>query len=278
MTKLKDLTGRCIGRLTVLERAQDHIQSNGKKIAMWKCECECGNLVVIRAPRLNATKQPTLSCGCLQRETAKATATKHGGDGTRLYRIYRDMVNRCYDEKNKGYHNYGGRGITICAEWRDDYAAFRRWAYANGYDDTAPRGKYTIDRIDVNGNYEPSNCRWADMKTQCNNTRFNLRYIVNGEDMTLKQIAEKYNVNYHSLYARVRLRGWDIYDAITLPRGTVINPTSELSKKRVVRIEDNQVFVSVKEAAEQMGCNSSLISMACRGKVRTALGYHWRYA
>lgn len=267
-----DISGQKFGRLTALRfvRMQGHN-------SVWLFRCDCGREVEIVASNVR-NGHHTQSCGCLQRETIKAIATKHGGEKTRLYKIFRDMVNRCYDKKDKGYHNYGGRGIVICDVWKNDYGKFMKWAYANGYDENAPRGKYTIDRIDVNGNYEPSNCRWVDMKTQCNNTRFNLRYIVYGEDLTLKQIAEKYNVNYHTLYGRVRLLGWDIYDALNLPKGTITKVLGETFRKKVVRIEDGKQFVSVHEAATQMKCSNSLICMACNGKVKTALGYHWQYA
>ena len=87
----------------------------------------------------------------------------------RLYNVYLGMRHRCYDPKIKNYRLYGGRGIKICDEWLNDYSVFREWAYANGYDENAPRGKCTIDRIDNNGDYTPQNCRWVDMKTQRKN-------------------------------------------------------------------------------------------------------------
>ena len=92
---------------------------------------------------------------------------------TRLYRVWASMKDRCYNPNKKEYHNYGGRGITICDEWRDDFQEFHDWAFTNGYDENAPRGACTLDRIDVNGNYCTENCRWVDMKTQNNNRRNN---------------------------------------------------------------------------------------------------------
>lgn len=101
----------------------------------------------------------------------KQAIKKHGGCYDRLYKVYANIKNRCYNENSNDYQYYGARGIKICAEWLNDYTAFKKWAYANGYNDSAQYGQCTIDRIDVNGNYEPSNCRWVSMSIQSKNRR-----------------------------------------------------------------------------------------------------------
>lgn len=166
---LKDLTGMTFGKLTVEHRVDDYVSPSGRHLVKWNCKCSCGNVVDVTACQLNTGK--TLSCGCLKIEKITEIATKHGGRHDRLYKVFHNMINRCYNSNSTDYKYYGGRGIQICDEWRYDYAAFKKWAYENGYDDTAAFGKCTIDRIDVNKNYSPDNCRWVDMKIQSQNRR-----------------------------------------------------------------------------------------------------------
>lgn len=159
----RDLTGKRFGRLVVIRRESEI----GQKVR-WLCRCDCGSEKVISAYEL--TSGNTKSCGCLQSESRHFNARKHGGRGTRLYNVWKAMRQRCNDPNHSSYPHYGGRGIRVCAEW-SDYQTFSEWAFANGYDPDAPRGKCTIDRIDVNGDYEPSNCRWVDAATQNANRR-----------------------------------------------------------------------------------------------------------
>lgn len=165
MPKLIDLTGEKIGRLTIIKR----IGTNKGGRPIWLCQCDCGNTANVSSHELR--NGDTKSCGCLQKEQIIKAKSIHNGCKDRLYRIWRAMKERCKNPNNKDYHAYGGRGIEVCDEWINDYAAFREWALANGYDENAPFGECTIDRINVNKNYEPSNCRWADASTQSSNRR-----------------------------------------------------------------------------------------------------------
>lgn len=164
-----DHTGERFGRLVVLGRAEDYIAPNGKHHVRWRCLCDCGNETIVDVCEL--VGGGTKSCGCLHEEMIHSGRVKHGGRHDRLYKVYANMKNRCYNCNSNDYQYYGGRGIKICDEWLSDYGAFRDWALSNGYDSNAERGKCTIDRIDVDGNYEPSNCRWTDMATQSRNRR-----------------------------------------------------------------------------------------------------------
>lgn len=136
---------------------------------------------------------------------------KHGLRHTRLFSILNNILTRCYNRNFKSFPRYGGRGITVCKEWRINFKSFYDWAMANGY-----RDDLTIDRIDNNGNYEPSNCRWVDMKRQARNTKRNVNVTINKETKTLIEWCEIYQINYRTVRDRLH-RGWSMLDALTKP-------------------------------------------------------------
>lgn len=197
----EDLTGQRFGRWTVLGRAPDHVCDSGYHQIMWNCRCDCGTEKVVRGKSLKYGISQ--SCGCLQKEGISERASKHGGFGTRLYAVWNSMRQRCLNPKQHAYENYGGRGIAICPEW-DDYAAFREWAYSAGYKDNADRGEYTLDRIDVNGNYCPENCRFANMKEQGENRRCSIIIEHEGETHPLVVWAEILGEDYTTLWKRYK--------------------------------------------------------------------------
>lgn len=199
MTRALCLNGQRFGRLTVMERAEN--DRHGKTV--WKCQCDCGNTILANGSHLLSGH--TKSCGCDSRSYFREHPTiKHGltlenGKLSRLYRIWICMKNRCYNKNDDHYRIYGERGITVCDEWRTDYKSFYDWSMANGYD----KG-LTIDRIDVNGNYEPGNCRWATIKEQSRNKRNSIKVKYNNECVCLSELSERTGICYQTLYARYK--------------------------------------------------------------------------
>ena len=135
---------------------------------------------------------------------------KHGGKGTKLYEVWCSMKSRCYNITSKSYSRYGGRGISVCEEWKESFIAFRNWAYVSGY-----KEGLSLDRIDNNGNYEPSNCRWVTMKEQANNQNHTLKIEYKGKIKPLTEWAEILGIKRHTLYQRIYKKGWTIERAFT---------------------------------------------------------------
>ena len=160
-----DLTGIKFGKLTVINRAE---KKEGAR-AVWNCVCDCGKEKTIRATHLRSGAAK--SCGCVATEKIVKFNTTHGKANSRIYGVWLNMKNRCYNKKVKSYKHYGGRGIAVCDEWLNSFESFMDWSYANGYNDFAKYSECTIDRIDNNGNYCPSNCRFTDAKGQAKNKR-----------------------------------------------------------------------------------------------------------
>lgn len=202
------LVGQRFGKLTVLDPTD--MKNPGKcGNIIWKCQCDCGNITYVQTCNLIAKKNKTVSCGCHRIEKA----TKHGKAGEKIYKTWTAMKQRCVNENNKHYKDYGGRGITVCEEWAGEngFENFYNWSINNGYDE-----KLTIDRIDNNSGYRPDNCRWTTKRVQANNTRQNHYVTINGETHTLTEWAEIYKMNLETVRNRIKA-GWSDVEAITTP-------------------------------------------------------------
>lgn len=200
----KDITGQKFNHLTVVSYAG---QSNGR--TMWNCLCDCGNTVVVDSNSLKSGN--TTACGCRKSEGWRNSLT-HGKSHTRLYRIWRSMKQRCYNVKNEYYMNYGGRGITICAEWLNDFQAFYDWSMAHGYQDDL-----TIDRKNNDKGYSPENCQWVTRTAQMNNTRINKIIEYKGRKQTMAEWAKELNYPYRILYSRINTYRWSVEKAFETP-------------------------------------------------------------
>ncbi len=195
----KDLTGQRFGRLTVLKYLGE---------SKWLCQCECGNY---SSPKgYNLTNGITKSCGCLQRDIVSKQSTKHGMADTRIYKIWRNMKQRCSNPNATKYEIYGGKGIKVCDEWLK-FMNFYNWSIANGYNDNL-----SIDRIDGDKDYTPENCRWVTYKVQGNNTEQNHILTYRGKTQNITQWAEELEIDSNTLNTRIS-RGWNIEKALTTP-------------------------------------------------------------
>ena len=208
--RYEDLTGKRFGKLKVISLENYY---RGKKKRCWKCVCDCGNERIVLTTQLN--RGVTTKCSACgkkaQAENAiKVSKSRHGMVNTHLWMSWYGMRVRCYEPKTNGYENYGGRGITVCDEWKNSFENFRDWALSHGYKDGL-----TIDRIDVNGNYEPSNCRWATNKEQSNNKRNNHVLELSGEKHTISEWSEITGINKNTIHSRVVKYGWSVERALT---------------------------------------------------------------
>lgn len=187
--KVENVIGQRFERLVVLENLQ--IKAHGS--TLHRCICDCGNIIEIPLSYLKSKHYR--SCGCLKRDSH----TTHNLSKTRIYEIYNCMLKRCYKENNQAYKDYGGRGITVCDEWKNSFIEFAKWAMKNGYKDDL-----TIDRIDNNGNYEPSNCRWATKAEQARNTRKNKFFTYNGETKIISEWSRILEIPQTTLFRRIK--------------------------------------------------------------------------
>jgi hypothetical protein len=193
--------------LTVVKRVEN--AKNGH--SRWLCKCKCGNETIVMSTHLTSGK--IKSCGCWWQEGKHDYCKTHGySNKEKLYGDWKGIKNRCYTPTHIRYKNYGGKGIRVCEEWKNDYLSFREWALHNGYEEGL-----TIDRIDVNGNYEPSNCRWITRKEQSYN-KTNSHYITfNGQSKTIAEWAEITGINSHTIQARIKRLGWSVEKALSTP-------------------------------------------------------------
>ena len=211
--KAIDLTGQKFGKLTVVERA-----SNVGKHTAWLCRCDCGSDgFVVRSDYLK--NGHTQSCGCFKSKCSEerlrnivANNKTHGMSKTRLYSEWQTIKKRCYCPKNIGYDMYGGRGITVCDEWLNDFQAFYDWSMSHGYQDDL-----TIDRKNVNKGYSPDNCRWVTMEVQGNNKRNNILLTYENKTQTLSQWAREKGLKYSKLRIRIKILKWDTDRALNTP-------------------------------------------------------------
>ena len=205
MGRFRDLSGQRFGRLTVIERAE-----NMGSATRWKCLCDCGKESIAHAGSI--VDGGTKSCGCLRLERWLESALDHGMSNSLEYSSWHSMKRRCLDPSHTAFKFYGGRGIKICPQWIGENG------FANFLNDMGkrPDSSYSLDRINSQGDYEPSNCRWASRTTQARNTRSNKLLTMNGKTQCLKAWSEELGIGAKTITCRLD-RGWTVERALTQP-------------------------------------------------------------
>ena len=253
MAIFKDITGQVFGKLTVIEFSRN-VKSGTRDRKYWLCKCECGNTKEIRTDSL--TSGNVSSCGCLRDKQAVINVQKnhrHKLSYTRVYGIWQNMKDRCQNPENKSYVRYGGRGIKVCDEWLVPDNFFE-WALNNGY-----RDDLTIDRIDNDGNYEPTNCRWTTNKEQSRNRRSNIMIEYKGQALPLIEISELTGLSLPALYTRYSkgIRGEKLFA-----------PVAERGESR--EVEYYGKIISLRELSEITGINYYTLGSRWRAGKRGA--------
>lgn len=237
--RLNNYLGLRFERLVVVERLPNKSKTDTN--SRWLCQCDCGRTAAAYGQDLKRGKMK--SCGCLQAENR----TKHGMAHTAVYAVWKQMFQRCENPNCDAYHNYGGRGISVCQEWQN----FEVFLADMG---DRPKG-FTIERIDVNGNYCKDNCEWATRKTQNNNTRRNRVYIFRGESKNLAQWSEHLGIRWETLRTRIDVLKWPIDVALSMP----INDTA------AVKYTHNGKTLSLQEWAAETGIGYETIRKRVQG-------------
>lgn len=203
MAKAKDLAGKRFGRLKCIKIAKKRFK--GERIR-WVCECSCGNSVEIFSENLLSGN--TKSCGCLSHERIAS----HGMSNSRIYQLWSQMKQRCNNENNLHYKNYGGRGIKLCDDWIS-FKSFYDWAILNGYGD-----RLTIERLDNDKGYSSDNCTFVTKSEQSKNRRVNYRVNINGSVMCLYDACKHLNIDYSLVQNRIKNLNWPVDKALYTPR------------------------------------------------------------
>lgn len=203
MPKEIDITGNKYNMLTAIKRVYGYKESG----VYWLCKCDCDNECIVKKYDLVHLKQ--MSCGCFQKQSAREKHTKHNMKDTKLYHVWCSMRQRCLNPNNHAYNHYGGKGVTICKDWLDDFMNFYNWSMQNGYMEGL-----SIDRIDNDGNYEPSNCRWATREVQQNNTSKAHKITYNGVTKSPAQWARIVDVSETTIKNRLFKRNMSVEDAL----------------------------------------------------------------
>lgn len=272
--KALDLTGQRFGRLVVVKEAEPiRFKPSNKTKRRWLCRCDCGGTVITTTGSLRSGA--TKSCGCYCKERQKENGRKkrtHGLSGSHIYNIWRGMKKRCNNPKNTAFHNYGGRGITICDEWNNSFEVFADWAFCHGY-----KEGLSIERIDVNEGYNPQNCCWIPRNEQGKNRRITRRFTdISGNEMYVIDVAKQNSIPINVVHNRIR-NGWSTERALNTP---LIKNENRGKTVQQCSIDEHSVlkeFASVNDAGRALNLSAQAIGKRCRTGGGVFAGYYWKY-
>lgn len=238
MKRIEVKEGERYGRLTIV-REVEPVGSKHKRVRRFLCRCDCGNEIICRLPNLKSGT--TRSCGCYRKFVASNRRDCHHLNNTRIYRIWCGMKRRCYNKHNEHFDRYGGRGIIVCDEWKTNFMNFYDWDMSNGYDD-----KLSIDRINNEGNYEPSNCRWANQKQQVVNSTAAIKCSLGGNIVSLSDIADILGVSFKRIRRIVYMlnNGYDMNEILRLSKkddSFMFAEETDTEKKQIVDLKPKVV-------------------------------------
>lgn len=257
-----DLVGKRFGSLTVIKKCDERKSSKVR----WLCKCDCGNYTTPITRRL--TKGITTSCGCKRRLTIT-----HGMSKTNLYKTWTSMKKRCFNPSEPCYGRYGGKGITVCDEWKDSFEAFAEWAMSHGYEEGL-----TIERKDYTKGYSPANCCWIPHDEQARNKSNNVRITYNGETKILAEWCRELGLDYRKISQRRRYlekKGIDYTPEYLFKKGnlTAHRIAQYDTEGNLIKIWDN-----ISEITETGQFNRSKVYRCCNGSILTCNGYVFRFA
>lgn len=273
-TRIRDLTGQTFELLKVI----GYVGNDNKGKSTWLCQCGCDNHTFKVVVGTELTKGKTKSCGCFAIEATRQRSITHGMSKSRIYTLYRGMIERCYNKNGKDYERYGGRGINICEEWlgkENGFVNFYNWSIKNGYHDLL-----SIDRIDVNGNYEPNNCRWVTLEVQNGNKTTACKITYEGKEYNLLDFynEKKPKISYSTFKQRVFKFNWDVDDALNIPKNTS-KEFYNFEQYLEYELSQNNKLFTVKEIKNKYNINDNTFGVWIKRKdIKNILTkYNYKY-
>lgn len=269
-------SGDRFGILVIINEIQPHITPCGTVRRQFLCKCDCGNTVTRSLISLN--RKGNHSCGCVDIERIGNLNKKYTDEqrNSFLYSTWRGVRQRCLDPKSSHYKYYGEKGISLCDDWLNDYTKFYEWCMANGASE-----ELTIDRIDVNGNYEPSNCRWVDAFVQANNKNQNRFIEYNGERLTIMQWSRKTGIKEATIRMRLDRYGYSVGEALGYETHTTKQHDRRNRRKPIGQYSLNgdliKLWDSAQDASESLGISIQSIRSCAIGVYKTGNGFIWKY-